>query len=82
MKQALVTGATGFVGSHLVQVLVEAGVGVRALVRPTSDTRNLQALGIRRIESSLEDEAGLARAAEGADVVYHLAALTRARSRN
>ena len=80
--EALVTGATGFVGSHLVQVLVEAGVGVRALVRRTSDTRNLQALGIRRVETSLEDGAGLARAAEGTDVVYHLAALTRARSRN
>ncbi len=82
MEQALVTGATGFVGSHLVQALVEAGVGVRALVRRTSDTGTLQALGIQRVEGGLEDEAAVARASEGADVVFHLAALKQARSRD
>lgn len=81
MKEALVTGATGFVGSHLVEVLAEAGVGVRALVRRTSRTDALAALGVERVEGTLEDPASLARAAAGVDVVFHLAALTRARTR-
>ncbi len=81
MKLALVTGATGFVGSHLVEVLAEAGVGVRALVRRTSRTAALEALGVERLEGSLEDPASVARAAAGVDVVFHLAALTRARTR-
>ncbi len=81
MKEALVTGATGFVGSHLVEVLAEAGVGVRALVRRTSRTEALATLGVERVEGALEDPASLARAAAGVDVVFHLAALTRARTR-
>ena len=40
--QALVTGATGLLGRHLVDVLVAAGVAVRALVRPSSDTGHLK----------------------------------------
>lgn len=81
MDKALVTGATGFVGSHLVELLAEEGVRVRALVRRTSDTRLLRELGAECIEGSLEDERGLRRASEGVDIVFHLAALTRARSR-
>ncbi len=81
MHKALVTGATGFVGSHLVELLAEAGVGVRALVRRTSNTRLLDQLGADCIEGDLEDALALARAAQGVDVVFHLAALTRARSR-
>ena len=81
MQSALVTGATGFVGSHLVEVLAEAGVDVRALVRRTSRIARLQALGVERVEGALEDPASVARAVRGADVVFHLAALTRARSR-
>lgn len=81
MNNVLVTGATGFVGSHLVELLAEAGVGVRALVRRTSDTRLLEQLGANRIEGDLQDAGALARAADGVDVVFHLAALTRARSR-
>ncbi len=82
MKSVLVTGATGFVGSHLVEVLAEAGVGVRALVRRTSRTAALEALGVERVEGALEDPASMARAAAGTDVVFHLAALTRARNRD
>lgn len=81
MKTALVTGATGFVGFHLVQRLGEAGIAVRAVVRRTSRTDELRALGVELREGDLAEPASLARAAEGADVVFHLAALTRARSR-
>ncbi|MFW6078333.1 MAG: NAD-dependent epimerase/dehydratase family protein [Gemmatimonadota bacterium] len=78
--RAFVTGATGFVGSHLVETLVERGARVRALIRPTSDTRLLDRLGVERVEGSMADVGTLRRAAADADVVFHLAALTRARS--
>lgn len=80
MKTALVTGATGFVGFHLVQVLAEAGFVVRAFVRRTSDARDLRAGGTELREGSLDDPASLVKAAAGADVVFHLAAAKRARS--
>ena len=72
----LVTGATGFVGSHLVERLVEGGVRVRALVRSTSDVSRLERLGVERTVGSLEDAGALVRALEGVEVVFHLAALT------
>lgn len=78
--RAFLTGATGFVGSHLAEALVDRGVEVRALVRSTSDTRQLERLGVERIEGSITDADVLAAAAADADVVFHLAALTRARS--
>lgn len=76
----LVTGATGFVGSHFVETLATAGARVRALVRRTSDVSGLERLGVERVVGGLDDEASLARAVDGVDVVYHLAAATRARS--
>lgn len=78
--RAFVTGATGFVGSHLARALIDRGAEVRALVRPTSDDGLLERLGAERVVGSLEDTGTLARAAAGADVVFHLAAATRARS--
>lgn len=62
------------------ELLAQAGFVVRAVVRRTSDTSHLQALGVERVLGDLADAGALARAAEGADVVFHLAALTRARS--
>ncbi len=82
MKLALVTGATGFVGSHLVELLAEAGVGLRVLVRRTSRSEALEALGAERVVGALEEPVSVARAAAGVDVVFHLAALTRARTRS
>lgn len=74
------TGATGFVGSHLVERLVAQGWRVTALTRATSDVRRLDALGVERVVADLADAAGLGRAIGGHDVVLHLAAATRARS--
>jgi dihydroflavonol-4-reductase len=76
---ALITGATGFVGGHLVRRLAASGWTVRALVRATSDTRLLDAAGVERITGDLDDVQALARGADGADTVFHLAALTIAR---
>ncbi|MFN2169540.1 MAG: NAD-dependent epimerase/dehydratase family protein [Anaerolineae bacterium] len=70
---ALVTGATGLFGRHLVDVLVEAGVTVRALVRAGSDTGHLRGRGAALVQGQAGDEASLRRAVEGMDIVFHLA---------
>ena len=70
----LVTGATGFLGSHVTRLLAERGDRVRVLVRPTSEARRLDGLPVERVAGDLRDAASLARAAEGVETVYHLAA--------
>jgi nucleoside-diphosphate-sugar epimerase len=70
----LVTGATGFVGSHVAEACAARGWGVRALARPGSDTALLQRLGATIVAGDLTDGAAARRALEGADVVFHCAA--------
>jgi nucleoside-diphosphate-sugar epimerase len=70
----LVTGATGLLGSHIAEQLVARGEGVRALVRPSSDTAFLRRLGVELAVGDLADGASLLRAVRGADCVYHCAA--------
>lgn len=74
--QVLVTGATGFIGSHLVEHLVERGYRVRALLRPSSDASQVEALGVDVVRGDLRDAAAVQRAVAGCAHVYHLAALT------
>src|SRR3974377_703675 len=71
----LVTGATGCLGRHLVDRLIADGTHVRALVRPTSDTRHLEERGVEILRGSLIDESDLRWPAKGVDVVYHLGGL-------
>lgn len=79
--RALVTGGTGFIGSHLVDTLVSQGAQVRVLVRPTSDTSQLgQHPNLELVVGELHESKTLARALHNIAVVFHLAALTRARS--
>jgi nucleoside-diphosphate-sugar epimerase len=70
----LVTGATGLLGSHVAEQLTAAGRPVRALVRATSDTAFLQALGVECVVGDLRAPASLERALQGVECVYHAAA--------
>ncbi len=74
--RALVTGATGFLGGHVVEHLLERGAEVRCLVRRGSD-RSVLPAAATLVEGDLEDAAALDLAVEGADVVIHSGALTR-----
>ena len=71
---ALVTGATGFVGSAVARRLLAEGEAVRVLVRPHSDRGNLAGLDVEAIVGDLTDPASLARAVAGCDAVFHVAA--------
>ena len=72
--KVLVTGGTGFVGSHLVRVLLARGFEVTCLVRPTSRLDNLQHLSVNLHYGDLCWEESLQKAVKGCRVVYHCAA--------
>ena len=78
--KALVTGASGFVGSHLVDRLLREGIEPVCLVRATSRLRWLEPLGVERRVADLESPDGLVRAMDGVDYVFHAAGLLRART--
>jgi len=72
--KAFVTGATGFLGSHVARVLIEQGAVLRALVRPTSNLRNLEGLYVDLVSGDLRDPSSLERGMAGCDTVFHVAA--------
>jgi dihydroflavonol-4-reductase len=75
--RVLVTGATGFAGSHLVRALNAAGHAVRALVRPGKRGNRLAGTGIELVPGELTSEADVRNAAAGCERIYHLAAAFR-----
>jgi nucleoside-diphosphate-sugar epimerase len=77
MERVLVTGATGFTGGHLCRRLARDGYPVRALVRDRGREAELRCAGIEPVLGDLRDPKSLERAAQGVDVVYHVAALFR-----
>jgi dihydroflavonol-4-reductase len=85
--RAFVTGATGFLGSHVARVLAEQGAELRLLVRPTSNLKNLEGLlspgtipgtsSVIQAETAtgdLRDPASLEKAMAGCEIVFHVAA--------
>ncbi|MCB0221171.1 MAG: NAD-dependent epimerase/dehydratase family protein [Chrysiogenetes bacterium] len=73
--KALVTGANGFLGSHLSEALSANGIEVRAMIQAGTPMVNLEGIDVECVDGDLADTASLARACEGCDLVYHLAAV-------
>jgi dihydroflavonol-4-reductase len=71
---AFITGATGFLGSHVARLLEEQGAALRLLVRPGSNPRNLDGLKAQRVVGDLRDSACLEKGIAGCEVVFHVAA--------
>lgn len=71
---SLVTGATGFLGSHVARQLLARGERVRVLARPQNDRRALEGSGAEIVEGDLRDAASLDRAVAGTSRVFHVAA--------
>ena len=71
---AFVTGATGFVGSHVARALAEQGADLRLLVRSSSDLRNIEDLKAERVTGDLRDPDSLKKAVSGCEAVFHVAA--------
>ncbi|HUA49126.1 MAG TPA: NAD-dependent epimerase/dehydratase family protein [Solirubrobacteraceae bacterium] len=79
MPRTLVTGATGFLGSHLTRLLVRRGDEVRALVRPSSDLEALTKLDVATDRGDVLDRRSVRRALRGVDRVFHAAGTTNLR---
>jgi nucleoside-diphosphate-sugar epimerase len=73
-SSCLITGATGFVGSHLVEACAGRGWSLRALARPGSDTTVLDRHHVSLIRGDLSDNASVREAVQGVEVVLHCAA--------
>lgn len=78
MRRALVTGASGFIGPHLVERLQQNGYEVRCLVRPSSDLERLKPLSPEFVFGDVTDQDSLKAAVEGVDTVFHLAGVIKA----
>jgi dihydroflavonol-4-reductase len=72
--KAFVTGATGFVGSHVARLLYQQGADLRLLVRPTSRVANIADLKAERVIGDLTDSESLKKAMQGCEAVFHVAA--------
>ncbi len=79
---SLVTGATGFLGSHVARQLAARGERVRVLVRPASQSRALECIPVERVTGDLREAASLVRALDGVSRVFHVAADYRLWAKN
>jgi len=72
--KVFLTGATGFLGSHVARVLADQGADLRLLVRTTSNLKNLEGLKAETVTGDLRDASSLEKAMSGCDTVFHVAA--------
>jgi len=75
MKKALVTGAAGFIGSHVVTQLLEKNIEVRAFVKPKENTANITGLDIDIMEGDILNKQKVKEAIKGVDTIFHLAGI-------
>jgi len=78
--KCLVTGATGFIGSHIVDVLLDRGFEVRCLVRSNSDLTWLKGKNVELFEASYTDMEKLKLAVKDIDIIYHVAGIIAAKN--
>lgn len=76
--KVLVTGANGFIGSHLVEALIQKGYKVKCLVRKTSDLKWLDREKVKLVYGDITQKESLFTAVEGVDYIYHTAGIVRA----
>lgn len=76
--KVLVTGATGFIGSHLTDALIREGFDVTCLVRNPSNTRFIDGMNVNIIKGDCTDKESLSGAVKGVDYIFHVAGLTKA----
>jgi dihydroflavonol-4-reductase len=76
----LVTGGAGFLGSHVVRLLLARGDDVRVTVRPATRMANLEGLDVRTVVADIADRAAMRRAMRGVDRVFHVAGLASLRA--
>jgi nucleoside-diphosphate-sugar epimerase len=76
MAEVLLTGATGFLGQHLLHELVMSGAQVRALSRSAAGDTLMRRLGAQPVRADVTDAASLAAAVDGVDAIFHTAADT------
>ena len=76
-KPILVTGASGFVGEHMVRLLRNKDLPVRAMVRDKAKATNLEAMGAKITVADLGDEQSIREAVQGVETIYHIASIFR-----
>jgi dihydroflavonol-4-reductase len=79
--RALITGATGFIGSHLAEQLHAKGYDLKVLTRPTSDTKYIRHLPVEYVGGTLSNAESLKDAVSGVDYIYHVAGVVASKNR-